>query len=150
MPECSDALFRCERRSLSGDCQHVVAIGEIDIATGPHLTETLHEAQTDALHVVLDLGRTTFIDAGGAHILLAAHARARATAATFAITGATAPVMRLLALVGADVMTADIDLPPNAKERVTARAPTSPSPARNGRSRSFAFWAPRQHGRLEV
>ncbi|HMJ02633.1 MAG TPA: STAS domain-containing protein, partial [Conexibacter sp.] len=149
VPNCGDAPFRCECRSLPGDCQHVVAIGEIDIVAGPHLTKLLREAQTDAPHVVLDLGRTTFMDAGGAHILLAAHARARATAATFAIIGATAPVKRLLALVGADAMTADLTFPPSAKERGGARAdvplagPQRPSPL-------LRLLATRQHGQLEV
>jgi anti-anti-sigma factor len=129
VPDCSNTPFRCERRS-DGDRQHVVAIGEIDLETGPYLTGVIRAAQAQAAHVVLHLGQTTFMDAGGARILLAAHARTRATAATFAIAGATAPVERLLALVGANIKTT-AQLPPQAKERVTVRAPASPTGLRS-------------------
>jgi anti-sigma B factor antagonist len=134
VPDCSAAPFHCERHSVAGDCQHVVAVGEIDIATGPHLTGVLREAQTRALHVVLDLGQTTFMDASGARILLAAHAQARATAATFAITGATSPIKRLLALMGADAMAADSSSPQSdgagdgARADVPLAGPQRPSP----------------------
>ena len=113
MSDCGNTPFRCERRS-DGDRQHVVAIGEIDLETGPYLTGVIRAAQTHALHVVLDLSQTTFIDAGGARILLAAQARTRATAATFAIAGATAPVERLFALIGANIKTT-AQLPPKRR-----------------------------------
>jgi anti-anti-sigma factor len=92
--------FSCARQTVSGDRQHVVAVGEIDLASGPRLTGILREAQRDARHVELDLSRTTFIDASGARILLDARVQARANAATFEITGLTSPVRRLMDLIG--------------------------------------------------
>jgi anti-anti-sigma factor len=83
----------------------VIAVGEIDLASGPHLADVLREAQAEARHVVLDLGHTTFIDASGARILLGARARTRATSATFVVTGVTAGVKRLLTLLGAETLT---------------------------------------------
>lgn len=115
MPDCSIVPFRCDRHPVSDDCQHVVAIGEIDLATGPHLTRVLRDAQAHARHVVLDLGRTTFMDAGGARILRDADARTGAMAGTFVVAAATAPVLRLLALVGAIAMTDDQAFPPKRR-----------------------------------
>lgn len=115
MPDYSIVPFRCERHPVSDDCQRVVAIGEIDLATGPHLIRVLRDAQTHARHVVLDLGRTTFMDVGGARILRDADARTCAMAGTFVIAAATSPVTRLLALVGALAVTADPTFPPKRR-----------------------------------
>jgi anti-anti-sigma factor len=144
VPHCSVAPFRCERH-FDGDRQHVVAIGEIDVATGPYLTDVIRAVQAHALHVVLDLDQTTFIDAGGARILLAADARARAATATFAISGATAPVVRLLALIGAKLTIADSTSPPSEGAGDGARA-DFPHRLANGRPRSFALQRPRRLG----
>lgn len=98
-----DATLVCERRRPTSDERdEVVAIGEIDIGSAPRLRNVLREAQARARHVVLDLDGMSFIDANGARILLAAEARARATAGTFAIARPTPHVLRLLQLVGAD------------------------------------------------
>ncbi|HEU4700946.1 MAG TPA: STAS domain-containing protein [Conexibacter sp.] len=80
----------------------MIAVGEIDLATQSQLTDALRAAQTRAQSVVLDLSGTTFIDAGGARILLAADRHARAAAGTFAISHPAPPVERVLQLVGAD------------------------------------------------
>jgi anti-anti-sigma factor len=98
----SMCLLTCEHRADPPDHHRVAAIGEIDLASGPHLIDALRAAQADAHHVVLDLDGTTFIDMAGARILIAAAAHARATAGTFAIVHPTAPVTRLLVLIGAD------------------------------------------------
>jgi len=97
----------CKRRFVACDRQQVVAIGEVDLATGPHLSGVLNEAQADARHVVLDLECTTFMDAGGARILLAACAHAHVNSGTFAISGSTSPVRRLLELMRADIPSDD-------------------------------------------
>ena len=101
MPSCSTHPFDCERL-VAPDHQRVVVVGEVDIATRQRLTVTLREAQERSRHVVLDLAGASFIDTGGARVLLAAAAYARATAATFEIVHPSAPVTRLLGLIGAD------------------------------------------------
>jgi anti-anti-sigma factor len=127
----SNAPFTCERQFVSCDRQQVVAVGEVDLATGPHLGGVLTEAQADARHVVLDLERTTFMDVSGARILLAASAHAHASAGTFAISGSTSPVRRLLKLMRADIPFDDSSFLPGEQERVTVRAPTFPLAARD-------------------
>lgn len=98
----SMCLLACERRASAPDHERVAVTGEIDLATGPRLIDALRAAQADARHIVLDLDGTTFIDMAGARILLAAAAHARTTAGTFEIVHPTAPVTRLLDLIGAD------------------------------------------------
>lgn len=102
MSTCIQALLACESRSVAPGCERVTAVGEIDLATGSQLTDALREAQARAQSVVLDLSAATFIDAGGARILLAADTRARAGSGSFAIVHPTSPVTRVLQLVGAD------------------------------------------------
>jgi len=99
---CIHALLACECRSVASGYERVSAVGEIDLATRPWLTDALHGAQARAQGVVLDLSAATFIDAGGVRILLAADTRARAASGTFAIANPTSPVERVLQLVGAD------------------------------------------------
>jgi anti-sigma B factor antagonist len=119
------AVLACERRAVAPDHQRVVASGEVDLFTGPRLIDALHAAQTDARHVELDLGGTTFMDMSGVRILLAAAEHARAAAGTFEIVNATASVARILALTGADrtlVNGARPDFPPTKGAGDGARA----------------------------
>lgn len=102
MSTCIPALLACECHSVAPGCEQVFAVGEIDLATGPRLTDALRGAQARAQRVVLDLSGTTFIDAGGVRILLAADRRACAASGTFAIARPTSLVQRVLQLVGAD------------------------------------------------
>lgn len=102
MSICTKALLACECHSVAPGYERVIAVGEIDLATGSQLTDALCGAQARAQSVVLDLSDATFIDAGGARILLAADRHARAAAGTFAIAHPAAPVERVLQLVGAD------------------------------------------------
>ena len=96
------ALLTCERRASTPGHQLVIAIGEVDLATGLRLADALREAQANARDVVLDLEGTTFMDMSGVRILLAAAEHARTAAGTLEIVHATAPVTRMLTLTGAD------------------------------------------------
>jgi len=114
-------LLTCERRAVALGRQHVAAIGEIDLSTGPRLTDALRAAQADARDVVLDLAGTTFMDMSGVRVLLVAVERAHARRGTFAIVHATVPVTRMLALTGADRALENAS--PQRRERVAARVP---------------------------
>ena len=111
----SMAPLVCERRAGAPGHQRVLATGEVDLATGPRLTDALHAAQAEARDIVLDLEGTTFIDMSGVRILLAAAEHAHAAAGRFEIVHATAPVTRMLTLTGAD----------RALERPTFQLPQS-------------------------
>jgi anti-anti-sigma factor len=121
----SSVPFSCECQVVAANQRRVVVLGEIDLATSPRLTRVLREAQHAGHPVVLDLGGTTFIDTGGARILLDADARARATASTFTIVHAGPQVERLLRLVGAQRALAAPDFPQRTRAGDGPAAPPS-------------------------
>lgn len=63
----------CER---TGTTAHLAVTGELDMASTPQLREYLRaELGDDSEIVVLDLGRASFIDSSGLHVLIEATAR---------------------------------------------------------------------------
>jgi anti-anti-sigma factor len=131
MSICTRALLTCECRPVAPGCERVIAVGEIDLSTGSRLTDALRGAQARAPSVVLDLSGVTFIDAGGARILLAADRHARAAAGTFAIAHPEPPVERVLQLVAADrtlvILRHDV---PSPEPATPIRSAVRPAPAR--------------------
>lgn len=86
------------------DRVRVAPVGELDIATAgqveQHLRE-LHDAGFD--HILLDLGKVSFMDCVGLEVVLGAHARAvRQAGRFFEVIGAPAQARRLFALAGVD------------------------------------------------
>ena len=67
-------------RSDAGGVVGVAAVGELDVVGAPDLERALRGAEADAELVVLDLRELEFMDAGGAHVLLAADERIRGRA----------------------------------------------------------------------
>lgn len=120
------AQFACDRH-VGADHQRIVVTvgGEIDLVTGSQLTRVLREAQLEARHVVLDLHGSTFIDTGGVRILIAAQARARATAGTFAICRPPPHARRLLRLMGAERSLLVISLPEPGETTPSVRGEVS-------------------------
>jgi len=60
-------------RSGEGGQARMEVVGELDIATGPQLDEAIDRALDEgARDVVLDLGRTTFLDSAGMGALIRA------------------------------------------------------------------------------
>jgi len=77
----------------------VTARGELDLAVADELSAVLDSAQAPTL--VLDLRDVTFIDSSGLSVIVAAHQRARAAGARFAlVVTRPSPVHRLLELCG--------------------------------------------------
>lgn len=149
---CIQTLLACESCSVAPGCERVTAIGEIDLATGSRLTDALREAQARAQSVVLDLSAATFIDAGGARILLAADARARASSGSFAIVHPTLAVKRLLQLVGADRALAILRpgvRPPEISTPIPS-AVMPPAVARTGMALTKWGRPPPELGRLQM
>ena len=95
-----DPLFnvRCEPRE---DAVVVIAAGEIDLATSPHLRAELLKPEADAPKIVLDLRQVTFIDSSGLGVIVGQQKRSQEEGSSFsiAVDGASA-VQRILDLSG--------------------------------------------------
>ena len=76
--------------------------GELDLASAVTLTKCLRRLQERHEQVLLDLDELTFIDMSGVRTLLAAADSAAGDGWAFAVTRGSAPVRRLVALVGLD------------------------------------------------
>jgi anti-sigma B factor antagonist len=72
--------------------------GELDLAAAECLEELLNAVVGDGWDVDLDLGRVSFIDSTGLHVLLAAHGAAVAGGVRVSIVNASTCVDRILEL----------------------------------------------------
>jgi anti-sigma B factor antagonist len=59
----------------SGDVPVVRVVGEIDLATAPHLRDRLTELPHDSGTVIVDLSEVTFLDSTGLSVLVASWKR---------------------------------------------------------------------------
>jgi anti-anti-sigma factor len=79
--------------------------GEVDIATAADLRDAIIEQIGSGRHVVVDIGRVTFMDGSGVAALLAAHTEAGRTGVKVCVTGARARSVKLaLQLTRADTV----------------------------------------------
>lgn len=69
--------FACSWSADGPYSARVCVAGELDLATTPLLECALHEAQSHARLVVLDLRELTFMDSSGVHLIVAVSIRAR-------------------------------------------------------------------------
>ena len=93
--------FRCTLRNGGPDVAWVRVSGELDIATAPHLTQTLRRAEDSARRVVLDLRELTFMDTAGVHAILDANVSAAVAGRRLVVVRGRSRVDRVLALTGA-------------------------------------------------
>ena len=86
-----------------GERAIVTVGGEVDLETasqlGEHALEALREVSP---HLVVDIAGVTFMDSTGLKVLLSIQRRADLANGSFAVTGATRTVRRILALTGLD------------------------------------------------
>ena len=81
---------------------HVRPVGEVDIATLIPLERALMRAVDDGCeHIVVDLREVTFMDAGGARLLLEAGRRAARGARRLSLIPGPRPARRVLEMTGA-------------------------------------------------
>ena len=76
--------------------------GELDLASGPRLSEALRRLHERGDRVLLDLDELSFIDMSGLRVVLAAAERASRDGEEFAVTRGSSQVRRLIALVQLD------------------------------------------------
>lgn len=94
------ATFRLTMRQES-DRVVVIAHGELDLATVPHLEERVQELRSSGVRsIVLDLRELSFIDSTGVRLLLQLDGESRADGFDFSIIDVEGPVRRVLVLTG--------------------------------------------------
>jgi anti-anti-sigma factor len=76
--------------------------GDLDLAGGPALAAQLRRLRGRRERVLLDLDELAFIDMSGLRVVLSAAADASRDGWAFSITQGSAPVRRLISLVGLD------------------------------------------------
>jgi anti-sigma B factor antagonist len=103
--------FACSCTNGGLDAAWVHVAGELDIVTTPQLERTLHDSQSHARLVVLDLRELAFIDSCGMHAIVNASIRARQAGRRLVLVRVPAHVHRLLTLTGSSdqVEIGDVD-----------------------------------------
>jgi anti-sigma B factor antagonist len=87
--------------------------GELDISTGPELTEELERVQAEApATVVIDLRRLEFLDSSGLRVLIAADDRAREAGTRLVIVKGPDVVSRVFEVTRLDERFELVDEPP--------------------------------------
>jgi anti-sigma B factor antagonist len=104
--------FDCTLRAGGLDAAWVRVTGQLDIATGPQLTEMLGSAEESAQRVVLDLRQLTFIDSAGLHVILNASARAKAAGRRLVLVRGPSPVDLVFREADASASLEIVDLDP--------------------------------------
>jgi anti-sigma B factor antagonist len=96
----SSPTFNCTSHE-DGERVVLVARGELDLATVPHLEQAVQDVRTrGARAVVLDLRELGFMDSTGVRMLLQLDAESRANGFAFSIMDSEGPVRRVLTLTG--------------------------------------------------
>ncbi len=91
----------------------IVVPGEIDLTIADGLRDALLEVlNAGALGLIVDMSATTFLDSAGISAITRAARRASASGAVIRLVAVTAPVLRVLSLVGIDRL---IDVHPSVE-----------------------------------
>jgi anti-anti-sigma factor len=103
--------FVCSWTSSGLDAAWVHLAGELDIATRPHLEQTLRDLQLEARLVVLDLRELAFIDSSGVHAIVDASSSAQQGGRRLVLLRGPSHVDRTFELTGSfeDVEIGDLD-----------------------------------------
>jgi len=138
-----------------GDRITVAVGGEIDHYSGQRLFEYVLGTMRDLdPRLTVDLAEVTFMDCGGLRVLLALRSQARLRGVHLDVVSASAPVRRVLEILGLDTLFTDSspsevdDLHSEELQRwhcylpVKAGAPSPREPSRSARSRTCTTgWA---------
>jgi anti-anti-sigma factor len=103
--------FVCAWTSSGLDAAWVHLAGELDIATTPHLEQTLGDLRSEARLVVLDLRELAFIDSSGVHAIVDASSSAQQGGRRLVLLRGPSHVDRTFELTGSfeDVEIGDLD-----------------------------------------
>jgi anti-anti-sigma factor len=99
-----EPMFGLEIRSDS-NCSHVALIGELDLASAPHLQQVLDELCRDGFQeIVLDLARLDFLSATGLEVFVHADDQLRAAGGRLILNRPGPRARRVLAITGLDTV----------------------------------------------
>ena len=99
-PFVAPSEFTCELGGEGLAATWIHLGGELDLISAPQLEQVVSTALDGARLVVLDLGRLTFTDVTGLHVMLEADARARRSGRRVTLVHVPARLERLLELIG--------------------------------------------------
>ena len=88
----------------SPDAVTVVVTGEVDLDTAPTVRDEILRHLHSGANVHLDLGKVTFMDSSGLHVLLATSRRASLVGAELQLVRVSPRVQRLLELTGSEAV----------------------------------------------
>jgi anti-anti-sigma factor len=100
----------CSWEEWGTDAAWVQVAGELDLATAPALEQALRGAELRARLVALDLRELTFMDSGGAHVIVHAGIRAQHAGRRLVVLRGPAQVDRFLELSGASEVLEIVDV----------------------------------------
>jgi anti-sigma B factor antagonist len=101
-------------------CAVVSVEGEIDLSAEPYIRDRLRDALAEAREaLVIDLSRTTFMDARGIAVLVAARSMSQRARVALRVVGVSPRIRRMLAAVGLDRAFRPLTVPPGGSDRVT-------------------------------
>lgn len=108
----------------------VVALqGEIDLSTAPLLQEALRDATARAPHVILDMGRVSYMDSSGFGTLLGATKRLRPQGGSLHLVGCNPTIERMLQITRLDTLFDTHRSEEDARRAITARVAAPPAAA---------------------
>jgi anti-sigma B factor antagonist len=97
-------MFALEIRS-DRHCSQVALIGELDLASAPHLQRVLDELRRDGFQeIVLDLARLDFLSATGLEVFIHANDQLRAAGGRLILTRPGSRARRILAITELDTV----------------------------------------------
>ena len=99
--------FACTTTYGGLDAAWVNVVGELDLATAPELTRTLHESQQLAHLTVLDLRELAFMDCSGVHAIVNASILARKAGRRLILVRGRPDIYRMFTLTDS---TSDVDI----------------------------------------
>jgi anti-sigma B factor antagonist len=94
-------VFALDTEELPGGSYILRVAGELDLHTAPRLENELDSlVRAEAVHVIVDLSESPFVDSSGLGVLL--QAAARLGPGSFALTGLGIEARRVFEVTGAD------------------------------------------------
>lgn len=111
--------FRAEEVVVDAEVRVVKVVGDLDLFTGPELTQLVEPALADGVRfLVLDLSETEYLSSSGLHFFMEWHKKLRARDGELLIASADDNVTKTFVLTGLDLVLATFPSVPAALQAV--------------------------------